>query len=282
MTKVETGWHTSSGWLGTGWSWAGLLALTTVQLWAAHACVFFAHEYAHSFVAWALGWKTNPLALHYGHPTLTVLLLQLGIDQNVDEVPIFASGHGVQAGLISAAGALLGNAAITYSLSRWGYQTAQRHGSRGWAMFSYWVCVASVGNFIDYVPIRTFTDGTDLYQDMFAVERGFGWSPWTLLLVFGIPTACALVYFFLRIEPQTLRWLFPASAGKRVFVALLTAFTLFDFYGAAGWADGGPMAHRLSVISVCVVAPLMGVLTGIVADRRTGGAPVAQTPAARA
>jgi len=42
-------------------------------------------------------------------------------------------------------------------------------------MFWYWVCVASVGNLIDYVPIRTFTDATDLYQDMYAVERGFGW-----------------------------------------------------------------------------------------------------------
>ena len=57
------------------------------------------------------------------------------------------------------------------------------------------ICVASVGNLIDYVPIRTFTDGTDLYQDMFAVEKGFGWSPWTLLVLFGIPTVCVVAYF---------------------------------------------------------------------------------------
>lgn len=250
------------------WSWTAFILLTVVQLWTAHAFVFFAHEYAHSFMAWMLGWKTNPLALNYAHPTLGVLLIQLGIDQNVDEVPIFASGHGVQAAIISAAGAVLGNALITYSLSRWGYRVARRHASRAWAMFSYWVCVASIGNFIDYVPIRTFTDGTDLYQDMFAVEKGFGWSPSTLLIIFGIPTACALAYFFIRIEPATLRWIFPHSAARRVMMAILTAFVLFDFYGAAGWADGGPSSHKLSVLSVCVVAPLVAAISGVLLARK--------------
>ncbi len=242
------------------WDWGSFLALLVVQLWAAHACVFFAHEYAHSFVAWALGWKANPLALHYGHPTFTVFLIQLGVDQNVDELPIFASHHGAQAALISAAGAVLGNALITYPLSRWGYRVARRRATCGWGMFWYWVSVASVGNLIDYVPIRTFTDGTDLYQDMYAVERGLGWSPWTLLFVFGIPTAVVAVYFLVRLEPAMLRWLFPRSPGQRITMAVLTAFVLFDFYGAAGWADGGPVSHRMSVISVGVVAPLMAAL----------------------
>jgi hypothetical protein len=40
--------------------------------------------------------------LNYAHPTLKVILLQLGIDQNVDEIPIFAGGFGVQAAIISA------------------------------------------------------------------------------------------------------------------------------------------------------------------------------------
>jgi hypothetical protein len=247
------------------WSWPGFAALTAAQLWAAHACVFFTHEYAHSFAAWLLGWKADPLALNYAHPTLTVLLFQLGIDQNVDEAPIFASGHGAHAAVINLAGAVVGNALITYSLSRWGYQMAQRLSSRGWAMFAYWVCVASVGNFIDYVPIRTFTDRTDLNQDMFAVELGFGWSPWTLLIALGIPTALALLYFFFRIEPRTLRWLFPDSGSRRAIMSILTALFLFDCYGAAGLAGGGggPISHRMSLISVCVIGPLVAILTAI-------------------
>ena len=119
-------------------------------------------------------------------------------------------------------------------------------------MFAYWVCVASIGNLIDYVPIRTFTDGTDLYQDMYAVERGFGLSPWTLLVVFGIPTGLVLGAFLLRIEPRALRWLFPASPARRTLLAVITAFVLFDFYGAAGWAEGGPyLSHNVSHLCVC-------------------------------
>lgn len=92
---------------------------------------------------------------------------------------------------------------------------------------------------------------------MFAVEKGFGWSPWTLLVVFGLPTLIALLYFFLRIEPSTLRWLFPNSPAKRAVTVIITAFALFAFYGAAGWSDGGPVSHQMSVVSVCVFAPLM-------------------------
>lgn len=117
--------------------------------------------------------------------------------------------------------------------------------------------MASIGNFIDYVPVRTFTDGTDLYQDMFAMEKGFGWSPWTLLVVFGLPTLIALLYFFLRIEPSTLRWLFPNSPANRAVMVIVTTFALFAFYGAAGWSDGGPVSHQMSVVSVFVFAPLM-------------------------
>ena len=135
-------------------------------------------------------------------------------------------------------------------------------------MFWYWVCVASIGNFNDYAPTRTFTDGADLYQNMFAVERGLHWSPWTLLVVFGIPAAFPLAHFFLRIEPSTMRWLFPRSAAWRAAVAVLTAFVLFDSYGAAGWSDAGPVSHQMSVVSVCLVAPLAAVLTAWAAIRQ--------------
>jgi hypothetical protein len=257
------------------WSWPVFVALVAVQMWAAHACVFFAHEYAHSFTARMLGWKGNPLALHYAHPTLVVLLTQLGISENVDYAPIFASGHGRQAAFIAAAGGVIGNALITFPLSRWGYAKAKRQGLRGWAMFAYWVCVASVGNFIDYVPVRTFTNE----GDMGTLQRGFGWSPWTVLLVFGIPTAIALVYFFLRIEPSTLQWLFPHSPTRRIVLMVLTAFVLFCFYGAAGWFEGGPTSHMISVVSVCAVFPLM-TLIGRVLVRRNSISESAVSPGA--
>ncbi len=249
--------------LSREWSWPVLLGYTVFQLWAAHACVFFAHEYAHSFTAWVLGAKSNPFALHYPQPTVVVLLIQLGINQNVDEEALFASGHGAQAAIIAAAGMILGNALISFSLSRWGYAWAKKAGSRGWAMFAYWATVASVGNFLDYVPVRTFTSE----GDMGSVQRGFGWSPWTILVVLGIPTLLALIYFFARVEPATLAWLFPRSVAKRSVFAILTAFAIFGFYGAAGLLEGGPISHKLSVISVTLIFPLMGFLGAMLVQR---------------
>ncbi len=246
----------------TGWNWPVFLALMAAQIWAAHACAFFCHEYAHSFSAWLMGWKNDPLALHYPVPGPIVWLLQMGISENVNYAPIFASGHGVQAAWIAIAGALVGNALITLSLSRWGYAAAKGKGSRGWALFAYWTTVASLGNFIDYVPVRTFTSE----DDMGTLERGFGWSPWMTLIVLGIPTAVALVYFLFCIQPETLCWAFPESMAKRTFLVVLTAFGLFGFYGASGLTVDSAIAHEMSWVSVAVFMPAM-TLIGILLVR---------------
>jgi hypothetical protein len=246
------------------WSLPFFSLLLLVQLWTAHAVVFFPHEYAHSFTAWLLGWKSNPLALYYAHPTLKVLLAQMGIDQNVNEVPIFASGHGRDAALIAAAGMVIGNGLITYPLSRLGYAMATRRHLRGWAMFFYWTTVASVGNFIDYVPVRTFSPT----GDMASVERGLGWSPLTVLIILGIPTAWALIYFLFRIQPSSVSWLFPASAPRRVILVLLTGAVLWGFYGAAGLVEGGPLAYQMSKVSVFVLLPLVTLISWFVVQRR--------------
>jgi hypothetical protein len=87
---------------------------------------FFLHGYAHTFVACITGWKSNPFALNYAHPTLTVFLMQWGINQKVDEGPIFASGHGPIAAIIAAAGMVVGNGLLSYPLSRLGYRVAKK------------------------------------------------------------------------------------------------------------------------------------------------------------
>jgi hypothetical protein len=245
-------------------AWPALILLTLAQLWLAHALVFFPHEYAHTFTAWLLGWKSNPFSLHWPHLSLVVLLIQNGINQGVDEAPIFASGHGPHAALIAAAGAVIGNGLISYPLSRLAYARCKRINARAWAMLFYWTTVASIGNFFDYVPMRTFT----LDGDMGSIQRGLPCSPWAILIVLGIPTLLALVYFFARIEPRTLNYLFPTSAPKRIFFAILTAFALFGFYGAAGLLEGGPISHKLSTVSVTIVLPLMAIATSILTGRR--------------
>lgn len=234
------------------WSWPALIGLTLVQVWAAHAVVFFAHEYAHSFTAWALGWKTNPLGLDYAHPTLTVFLIQLGIDQNVAEGPIFASGRSIDAAIIAGAGMVLGNGLITLPLSRLLWRRATSRRQPGWAMFAHWCTLASVGNLLAYVPIRTFTHR----DDMGSVEKGFGWSPWIVVVLLGTPTLLALVWFFLRAVPDAMEWLFPQSRARRYLLATLTCGFMFGFYGAVGFLNDAPSARMMSSLAVLIALPL--------------------------
>lgn len=242
-----------------------LIALLPLHLWLAHAVAFFAHEYAHAFVAWALGWKNSPFDLHFPPLSAVVVLIQLGINQNVDEAPIFAGGHGVDAGLIALAGMVAGNALVTLPLGWVAYGWAWRHLRRGWGMLAYWVMLASVGNLIDYVPIRTFT----LESDMGSVRRGFGWSAWESMLILGIPTLVALGWFLKRVLPAASRWAFPGSAALRRGFAVLSAFLLFAFYGSAGLDDGGPVSHALSLWSIFAAFPLIALAAAFMVGRRT-------------
>ncbi len=237
-------------------SWPVFILITVLLLWTLHALAFFPHEYAHSFSAWLLGWKANPLALNYGHLTVSNLLAQFDIDENVNYQPIFAGGHGVQAAIIAAAGMIIGNGFITYTISWWGYYKARKSGSRTWALFFYWFWVASIGNFIDYVPARTFAPTGDMHT----VLQGLHGSPWWLIAFPGIPFALALLHFFFKIAPDALCWLFPASVGRRVVMVLFTALAVFGFYGAAGMSGGGKVSHLISVVSVYGLLPLMTLL----------------------
>lgn len=236
----------------TAWPWLLLLPLILLQWWLAHAIVFFAHEYAHAFTAWLLGWKAGPFDLHVPPLSAKLLLIQLGIDQGVDETPIFAAGRGIDVGLIAIAGMVLGNALITLPLSRWAWRMAKQRGARGWAMLAYWCTLASIGNLIDYVPVRTFT----LESDMGSVQKGFGWSPWTIMLFLGVPILILLAHFLLRTVPASLTWLFPESRAQRVAVAFLSMLALFGFYGAVGFLEGGETARQFSMVSLFGFIPL--------------------------
>ncbi len=241
-----------SSWL-PGKNWPVFILFTIILLFILHALAFFPHEYGHSFTAWILGWKENPLALNYGHLSVGNLLVQLDIDENVNYSPIFAGGLGYQAAIIAAAGVVIGNVIITYPISRLGFYKAKERNAKSWGLFFYWFCLASVGNFIDYVPIRTFAHDSD----MFTVEKGFGCSPWWVIVVLGIPFTILLFQFFLRFVPAALHWLFPDSTGRRMVMIILTTFIMFGFYGSAGWSEADAVSHTMSVISVCVLVPAM-------------------------
>jgi hypothetical protein len=229
--------------------------LVLIQIWLAHAIGFLIHEYAHTFTAWLFLYKSNPLALDYGHLNLANILVQADIDENVSYGPIFADGRGPIASIIAVAGVLIGNG-ISYFAGRLFYMRTKQRNIYWWSMFFYWICVMSVGNFLCYVPIRTFTT----HADMATVARGLGVSPWVIVIVLGVPFALALWHFLARILPDAEAFLFPGDlAGQRVFL-LLTTFPVFAYYGNAGFIGYGSVSHWLSGVSAFVLFPVISAI----------------------
>jgi hypothetical protein len=231
-----------------------LFWLLVVPLWwFAHALGYLIHEYAHSFMAWALGFKANPLALNYGHLTPMNVAFLLGIDENVDYGPIFAAGKGYLASLIAVAGLLFGNG-VFYFVARGLYSCAARRHRQVLGLFAFLCCLMNVGNFFCYVPVRTFTT----HGDMATLEKGLHASPWWIIVVLGIPFGVVIWHFFSTLLPDACGFLLPGQRIQQVALLVLSSFTVFVFpYGAAGLRGYGAVSHWISIFSWCVLFPVV-------------------------
>jgi hypothetical protein len=219
--------------------------------WFAHALGYLMHEYAHSFAAWGVGCKANPLALNYGHLTPQNVAFLLGIDENVDYDPIFAAGQGYLASLIAVAGVLFGNG-VFYFVARGLYSSAKQRRRQVPGLFAFLYCLMNVGNFLCYVPVRTFTT----HGDMATLEKGLHASPWWITAVLGVPFAIAIWHFFFTLLPDACDFLFPGKRIQRVALLVLSSFTVFVFpFGAAGLRGYGEASRWISIFSSCVLFP---------------------------
>jgi hypothetical protein len=229
--------------------------LAIAQIWLAHAIGYMMHEYAHSFSAWLLHYKDNPLALNYGHLSLDNLIYLSDIDENVDYPPIFAAGRGPIAAFIAVAGVLIGNG-LSYLISLLLYTRARQRNQPASGMFFFWLCVMSIGNFLSYVPLRTFTT----HADMATTAKGLNISPWPIALILGIPFAIAIAHFFARILPDAKTFLFPESLQSQRILILLTTYMVFVFFGGSGFSNYGTTSHWLSAISQFLLFPAVTLL----------------------
>jgi hypothetical protein len=166
---------------------AGYTVAGLVLVVLAHHAAVIPHEYAHSFMAWALGYKSDPLVIHWGGRGVVNLLLLININQHVDYAAMFARGDGLAAALVGFAGPGLANGAL-YLLSLWLLLQPAVLGNALLFAFVFWFNFMNVGNFFDYVPIRTFASHGDIAD----IVQGLGTSPWVALVVLGTPTAIAM------------------------------------------------------------------------------------------
>jgi hypothetical protein len=86
--------------------------------------------------------------------------------------------------------------------------------------------------------------------------KGFNISPWTIVIILGIPFMIILGHFIYSFAPRALHWLFPDSAGRRAIMIILTSGALFGFYGAVGLLQDHPVSHGISLFSIFGLLPL--------------------------
>ncbi|MBB2202106.1 hypothetical protein HLH28_11085 [Gluconacetobacter tumulisoli] len=212
----------------------------------AHAIAFFLHEYAHSFTAWALGWKPNPLALHYGRLTVANVLFQSEIDEDVNYTPIFAGHHDASAALIVLAGLFLGNACL------YGLCVLLAGIARCRTRFLFWLGLMGAANVWSYAPIRTLTT----HGDMAYLAQGLHLSVWVLLPIVTLPSLLISYSFFFGFLPPLWTSLFGNRATQAVFSAGMIGFLYFGFFGGAGlFGNYGPIPALVSAASWLLLLP---------------------------
>jgi hypothetical protein len=229
----------------------GFAVAAVCSILLAHYAAVLPHEYAHSFMAFALGFKSQPLAIHFGSNSLASILLLSNIDEHVDYHNVFAQGAAPAAAVIGFAG-LLANGAL-YLVSLILMRLPSVRTSTLLFMLVYWFSFMNAGNLYDYIPIRTFTSHADIGH----ITEGLGISQWLALVVFGTPTAAALWYLFTRTLPLALACIAPSSTRRQTVIVTLSVVIMFGVFGLAGWSGYGEISRALSAGSMCLVPPML-------------------------
>lgn len=231
---------------GAGTIVAGLLSVVM-----AHHAALLPHEFAHSFMAWALGYKSDPLVIHWGVRRATDVILLRDINQRVDYAAMYARGDGFAAALVGFAGPGLANGTL-YLLSLWLLQRPRVRRSTLLFTFVFWFNFMNLGNFFDYVPIRTFAPTGDMAD----IAKGLGVSPWAVLVVLGIPTAIAMWFFFARTLPMALGRM-TTSSSERGLIITVSIVIMFGYFGLVGIEGYDRTSHLLSLASVCLIPAML-------------------------
>jgi hypothetical protein len=230
---------------------AGHLIAGAILVVLTHHAAVIPHEYAHSFMAWALGYKSDPLAIHWGGTSAVNLLLLIDINEQVDYAAMFARGDGLAAALVGFAGPGLANGSL-YLVSLWLLQRPDVRRSLLLFTFVFWFNFMNIGNFFDYVPIRTFAATGDIAH----ITQGLGISPWAALVVLGLPTGLAMWHFYACTLPAALGRIAPESPFRRALIVIATVVIMFGYFGLVGIEGYGQTAHVLTLLSLCLI-PVM-------------------------
>lgn len=234
-----------------------LVLVTPFFILLAHYLVVFLHEYAHSFMAWLLGYKNNPLALNYGGTSLGNILLLLDIDQNVDNEVIYSLGYPSHVALIASAGLSVNWAFAIFSF--WLLTKRKIKDNRYAFYFILFFNLMNLGNLYAYIPIRTFSIHGSM-NDILDIEKSLNISPWFIYIAFIYLVASLIGYFFTKTLISAYVVLQLRSMIFQAGLMILCVCILFGYFGMPGLFNGGQIPYFLSVTSLLSIPGIIFVM----------------------
>lgn len=119
--------------------------------------------------------------------------------------------------------------------------------------FLFWFTLSNLGQVLDYIPIRTFTNYKDglLNGDIGHFIQGLNLSPW---LVFspGILFVLFGIWKFFKFTVPQLYVVMEISETQRSRYLLLVLVYLFSWYGAAGF-QSSLISKSFSCVSILLI-----------------------------
>ncbi len=207
------------------------------------------HEYAHSFVAWLYGYKSNPFDIHYGEFTWQNIIFIHGINENVNYSLMDLRGDHFAMGLAAFAGPGIATV-LMYVLSLFllRCQAVKRHPYVFY--FLCWVNVMNLGEIISYFVVRVFVETND--SGLF--EYAWGISPWIVFFIGVIIFSLGIRYLYKYLLSELYQRLQLKSVVTAALILLPFTFILF-----------GHVAVRIFLSPSGVFANLISAIFGIIA-----------------
>lgn len=194
-----------------------LLWLTPLYIWIAQLTAYI-HEYAHSFTAWALGFKNNPLDIIYGGWSWQNIIFLANIDENVNYVMIDQLGHRHLISLIAFAGPGIGTLAI-YFISLF---LLRKNFNRYFYYLLLWINLVNIRELWAYVPLRALST----YADVANINYSLGISHWWIFILISPLVAWGVWNFFANTLKNAYEklGLFSKSSKATLFILTISYF----------------------------------------------------------
>ncbi|TNF65611.1 MAG: hypothetical protein EP298_11750 [Gammaproteobacteria bacterium] len=228
----------------------GFILITPVFVLLSHYLAVYPHEFSHSFMAWALGFKHNPLAIDFGGTSWLNILLLINIDENVNYQFLISHGHLYAMALIAFAGPGLANGLLyVISLILLNLKSLYKH--KIIYYFIFWFNFMNLCNFYDYIPIRTLTN----HGDVAHFSTGLGVSPWWVYLIGGYIVFMLIWFFFTRTLMKTVTVLnFSESFTIKLMLSILCIALLFGYFALPGiLSNYGQLSFLISISSISAI-----------------------------